>query len=183
MIVSPCFDDDSLEVAWRQHDVYESALNVIVQECLAGTRKAAELLGIEPPACAKNEIHFDHRTLQRVHDLLAAAWRYRSRAIKPELPLEPPNPSRWLSPTLVDEWIIWLQDEVLSWRDDPLLIRSVVLVLQHQYAQAGQNAENALIAALYDRFSDVPWLARFRKAHEDAVREFVRPRSLFQTEP
>ena len=82
---------------------------------------------------------FDHRTLQRAHDLLAAVWRFRHDARQFELSLDVCHP-RWSRP-LVDReapvkphdllaevpgrWLDWLREEVDGWLHSPHLVRSV----------------------------------------------------------
>ncbi len=39
MIVSPCFDDDSMEIAWRQHDVYDTTLRLVVDHLRRGKNR------------------------------------------------------------------------------------------------------------------------------------------------
>ncbi len=51
MIVGERFEDDSVKVEWRQHDVYREALAIIVSECRESVRQAGRVLGLEPRPC------------------------------------------------------------------------------------------------------------------------------------
>jgi hypothetical protein len=116
-----------------------------------------------------------------MHDQLAAAWRYRSHIIQQELPFGPAHSTSLGVWTLTDAWCVWLREEVRSWRDEPTLIRYVMLILQHQNKEIGYRAEDALIAALYDRFEDVPWLARHRDVHKDVLTRAISLPSLYKS--
>ena len=43
MIVGTCFEDDSVEAGWIQHDVYSDALRIIRTECQDRTGRADAL--------------------------------------------------------------------------------------------------------------------------------------------
>ena len=45
MIIGEHFEDGSVKVAWRQHDVYGEALAIIVSECRESAGQAALILG------------------------------------------------------------------------------------------------------------------------------------------
>ncbi len=188
MIVAPCFDDDSVEVAWLQHDVYGQALDIIVRECRDSARQAAAILGLASPPCVEGDLTYDHRTLQDAHDLLAAAWRYRANAAQRELDFKQDVPAR--DTDLMDRWLRWLTDEVRSWRDPPtlapndaVLVRSVILILQNQATPIRRQYEENLLAGLAWRFSDVPWLQQRLDLHERVMARTTAAPSLYGHAP
>ncbi len=79
MIVGPLFDGDGYvdgHVMWRQHDVYHRALGIITNTCQEYARLAHSL--ISDPSIGWEFINsYDHRTLQKSHDIMAAVWRFR----------------------------------------------------------------------------------------------------------
>ena len=140
MWVFTCFDGDyDEEVAWKQHDVYRDALGIIVQTCNLFALRARALLDDTDHPDWGTVGTFDHRTLQRAHDLLAAVWRFRYDARQFELSVDPRHPC-WVRP-LVDReapvkshdllaevparWLGWLREEVDGWLHSPHLVRSV----------------------------------------------------------
>ena len=181
MWVISCFDgDDDEEVAWKQHDVYSDALGIIVRTCnLFALRARALLDDTDHPDWGTVET-FDHRTLQRAIDLLAAVWRFRHDARQFELSVDVRHP-RWRRP-LVDReapvkphdllaevpgrWLDWLREEVDGWLHSPHLVRSVQLVVANQNEPAGYVAESQLELDLLGRFEDVPWIPELRAVVE-----------------
>ena len=146
----------------KQHDVYGEALSIIVTLCNRYTHFARLLLDdVDHPTWGTFE-RFDHRTLQAAHDLLAAAWRYRSNCGQARLPFDGKNS--------IDEvhvlWLEWLRHEVTEWRHLPHLVRLVQLILANQNEPAGYAAEAKLCTQILDRFSDVPWVPGKRDVYE-----------------
>ena len=158
-----CFTGDTnRRVAWKQHDVYHEALWIIVTLCNRYTNFARLLLDdVDHPRWGTVD-RFDHRTLQSAHDLLAAAWRFRSDFGQARLPLDGKNP--------LDEvqtlWLEWLRHEVTEWSSLSHLVRSVQLILTNQNEPAGYAAESKLCIHILDRFSDVPWVPGTRDVYE-----------------
>lgn len=180
MIVGKFFEGDhDMEVAWKQHDVYWDALNIVVQTCKRLTGFAKTLLDTDVRPDWDIVDRYDHRTLQGAHDLLAAAWRFRNDLLQPELPFPkpPPGPFKDLVPdTLENLWLWWLRDEVESWYSSPRLIRYVQTILTNQNKPLGYIAEARLGLALLDRFEDVTWLPHWREGYEkDLENELSKP--------
>ena len=73
-------DDEDIEAQWEQHDVYDEALSIIVSACNRHTNFARSLLEDSYHPTWGTIDHYDHRTLQNAHDLLAAAWRFQDGA-------------------------------------------------------------------------------------------------------
>jgi len=166
MIVGTLYHgDDDNEIAWKQHDVYGTALGQIVRICNRLTRFAMVLLDVEEPSSWGTTWEFDHRTLQWAHDLLAAAWRSKHDTRQLELPFK--RTSEHLLPhTPEGLWLRWLREEVESWVWEPGLVRCVITILANQNQPEGYIAESKLSLALLDRFSDVPWVSSNRDAFE-----------------
>jgi len=163
MIVGKYFEgDEDDDLAWKQHDVYLRALRTITETCNGLTRFSRNLLGDTSPSLWGTISHYDHRTLQLPHDLLAAAWRYRIDARQGKFPFDP----QFLT---VDEpiethWLTWLRVEVESWWKDFILVQQVQIILENQNSDAGYKAESRLAYELLSRFSDVPWTPEWTKA-------------------
>lgn len=156
MIVGTCFEDDSVEAGWMQHDVYYDALRIIRSECRDMTVRAAALLGQEPPAVTKVE-GIDHRSLQTAHDLIAAAWRYRSQIVQRRLPFADGETDLDQDNKLAGRWLSWLKAEVRSWYDAPHLVHELMTIVEHCNSDRGYVAEDALGKSLLARYDDVPW--------------------------
>lgn len=151
MIVCSCFAEDDLHVAWQQHEVYGKALSVIASECQRRARVAATILDIEPPKAAAIEDGFDHRTLQTGHDIIAAAWRFRMNVSQARLSFDGSEPLGMRG------WLNWLHAEISSWEHEPILVRHVIKILEHQNTDVGYRAERRLHRGLLRRYDDVPW--------------------------
>jgi hypothetical protein len=162
LIVGQMFEnDDDDELAWKQHDVYDQALIIIVSCCnqLVSFAKSVlqDTVHDEWGTCN----HFDHRVLQGAHDTLAAAWRFRNDARQFTLPFDPPS-----KPVPAEErWREWLRHEVMAWIDHPDLVRFVQIILCNQNKPLGYAAEARLCLDLMHRFPDVPWQNRWKQAY------------------
>lgn len=79
MIVSHNFPNDSLRIAGIQHDLYDTALSIILNKASYHYRAAVGVVGIETELFERViSLGFkDHRTLQWFHDAVAARFRYR----------------------------------------------------------------------------------------------------------
>ena len=159
MIVSSLFQgDDGDDVMWMQHDVYNEALGIISDICQDYTNLAHRILEEDPPDL-KVIIGYDHRTLQRTHDTIAATWRFRClpslRQMEFHLDRE-----HGKCPDFAGHWLKWLEEEVSSWKRDTRLIRLVVAIVQNQNMPVGYLAENDLNVDLLLRYEDVPWYQR-----------------------
>lgn len=170
MIVGEFFDGDiDKEVAWKQHDVYGSALRTIIDACCGYALFARDLLNDQGHEEWGTIRKCDHRTLQGSHDLLAAAWRFRHDLRQPELPLAN---ARSVNPELM--WLDWLRDELVDWRNHPELVKSVLTILSNQNQPAGYLAESQLRLDLLGRFHEVPWKQSWRDAYEqDHLRDLA----------
>lgn len=77
MVLGKRFPNDSERLAELQASVYDKALSLILGLALHEYRRAKLILGvttdIEPCTLPSS---FDHRTLQWIHDALAAQYRY-----------------------------------------------------------------------------------------------------------
>ena len=155
MVVKDYFygdNDPSFRVSLIQQDVYKSSLRLIVNACLDHMKAGFMLVGQDYPKKWDREFQFDHRTLQLAHDLVAAAWRFD--CLETELPL-----FFQLDREVVIErkWRSWLQNELGLWRDEPAIVRNVIIVLGNQNVENGYHAEDLLTQALVRRFDNVDW--------------------------
>jgi hypothetical protein len=151
MIVGKYFDDDSITVAIEQHDSYGEALNIICTECQSMKIRAARILGLNSKEYYEIKYLKDHRTLQYSHDLIAAAWRYKTNAAQLKLSF------RDNQLNIRDEWLNWLRSEIISWYQDPHLVKLTNLVIENQNIELGYRSEQKLILNLLDRFQHIPW--------------------------
>jgi len=78
MIVSSYFEDDSVKIGWIQHDVYGDVLSDLYKIAKRLHHHGEVIVGITTQlrrdSWDKNS--FDHRTLQYLHDMIAAQFRY-----------------------------------------------------------------------------------------------------------
>ena len=168
MWIVPLFEDDvDMEVAGKQHDVYGQALRIIVSQCNVYAEFARRLLDDADHAEWGTIERFDHRTLQRAHDLLAAVWRFRHDCRQLLLPFvdtveDPLDEAQAL-------WLDWLRREIAGWIEHPDRVRLVQLILTNQNKPLGNMAELQLALNIIDWFADVPWHRDRRKALETSV--------------
>ena len=159
MIVGKRFHgDDDNDVMWLQHDVYNEALGIISGICQEYTNLAHRILDDNPPRL-EAITSYDHRTLQRAHDTIAAAWRYRCLPSLRQMELALDCEHR-KCPDFAGHWLKWLEAEVSSWKHDTRLIRFVVTVVKNQNVPVGYLAENDLNLELLLRYEDIPWYQR-----------------------
>lgn len=157
MIVGRYFDgDDDMDTAWDQHGVYYEALRLIAEGCNSQLNFAMQLLEIQGPQRWGRDLRFDHRTLQHAHDLLAAAWRFRTDSVQPCLPFDGQEAT---GAERMEAWLSWLRAEVSTWQWKPRLIQLVMQILAEQNREPGYRAEDELHSLLRRRFPDVPWCA------------------------
>ena len=167
-MVGPFFEGDvDMEVASKQHEVYGQALGIIVSKCNRYTEFARSLLNdADHPEWGTVE-HFDHRTLQHAHDLLAAVWRFRNDFQQPMLP--------FVDKKSLDEvqtlWLDWLRHEITGWIDYPHRVRLVQLILTNQNELPGYIAEAQLSIDIINWFTDVRWDQERREASEATLAE------------
>jgi hypothetical protein len=155
MVVKDYFygdNDPSSKVSWIQHDVYQSSLRLIVSACLNHMKSGFMMVGQDYPKKWDREIQFDHRTLQLAHDLVAAAWRFD--CLETEMPLFFQTDREVV---IERKWKAWLQNELYLWRDQPAIVRNVIIVLGNQNTENGYHAEDLLTQALVNRFDNVDW--------------------------
>lgn len=155
MIVAELFQgDDDTEIAWKQHDVYNQALQIIVGTCQSYARFARRLLNDQDHDPWGYVEKFGHKAIQSSHDLLAAVWRYKNDLRQNELPFIQRGPA-----DVERLWLAWLRDEVESWTDAPDLVRHVITILANQNQPLGYAAESELALGILRRFSglDIQW--------------------------
>ncbi len=77
MIVSDYFHGDSTRIGWIQHDCYGEALHIIVNFAIDKHRHAERVIDVRTELSGlRDDLRgFDHRTLQWLHDCMAAAFR------------------------------------------------------------------------------------------------------------
>ncbi len=77
MIVGTEFQGDSIRIGMIQHDCYREALRIIIDFASTKHREAEAVVNIRTELSGlRDELNsFDHRTLQWLHDCMAAAFR------------------------------------------------------------------------------------------------------------
>ena len=77
MIVGSYFHGDSTRIVLIQHGCYGEALHIIVNFASAKHRKAERVVAVRTELSDLRDefMNFDHRTLQWLHDRMAAAFR------------------------------------------------------------------------------------------------------------
>ena len=77
MIVSDYFHGDSTRIGWIQHDYYREALHIMVDFAIDKPCHAERVVDVRTELSElRDEMRgFDHRTLQWLHDCMAAAFR------------------------------------------------------------------------------------------------------------
>ena len=77
MIVGNYFHGDSTRIGLIQHNCYGEALHIIVNFASAKHRKAERIVAVRTELSDLRDelVSFDHRTLQWLHDRMAASFR------------------------------------------------------------------------------------------------------------
>lgn len=156
MIVGRRFEGDDIALSERQSDCYGDALYVIRSVVERRYRAACHLMGKQVPTDTwpGKADHLDHRTIQPLHDQLAAVWRYSVRPSEPFFTV--------ISPPANDSmrtWLSWLRAEMKEWCDeDQEAVRLWVELQQKQNTPQGYEAEDRLLERLNERYADLPWL-------------------------
>ena len=77
MIVGDYFHGDSDRIGWIQHDGYGKALRIIIDFAIDKHRHAERVVAVRTEfSDLRDELRgFDHRTVQWLHDCMAAAFR------------------------------------------------------------------------------------------------------------
>ncbi|WP_201532000.1 hypothetical protein [Psychrobacter sp. LFX-11D] len=77
MIVGSYFQGDSTRIGWIQHDCYREALHIMVDFAIDKHCHAERVVDVRTELSdLRDEMSgFDHRTLQWLHDCIAAAFR------------------------------------------------------------------------------------------------------------
>ena len=171
MWVLPRFDGDvDMEVAEKQNDVYGQVLWIIVRQCNLYAEFARRVLDdADHPEWGTVE-SFDHRTLQRAHDLLAAVWRFRNDFRQSDLPFVDKNSLDGVQ----ELWLDWLRNEIARWIDYPERVRWVQLILTNQNKPPGNVAEAQLALNIINGFGGVPWNQGLSEAHEANLAEYQK---------
>lgn len=103
--------------------------------------------------------HLDHRTIQPLHDLLAAIWRHCVRPPEPAFSAISPAPDASMA-----AWLSWLRAEMKNWcEDDHDAVRLWLFMIQGREQQA-DDAEDILRERLIERHVHLPWLHPVRPA-------------------
>ena len=166
MIVASIFEDDGdKDLMNMQADAYGYALRTIVRTCNRFARFSIAVLNDTVHHEWGQIEDVDHRTLQGAHDLLAAVWRFSNDSRQGSLPF----PEEANMPTPETRWLEWLQEEISSWMNEPLLVRSVQLILANQNEPIGYLAESRLCLGILERFTSVPWNNRLWEAYESGA--------------
>lgn len=153
VIISGCFSGDDLELAGQQHEVYSAALKIIIDGCGLHLRNSAVITGIDPGVADwLDGLAIDHRTLQEAHDLLAAAWRFRTSPPEPTFPAKSIEP-----PPTMDRWLWWLRQTVSEWNDRPEIVRAILTIAATQNTELGHLAEEELTTLLRESHGNIPW--------------------------
>jgi hypothetical protein len=171
VIVAPLFEGDADEgLMAMQHDSYHSAISRLLDAHNRFAHFIAAVTGDGVFTWAAIT-SCDHRTLQDAHDILAAAWRYRTDIRQPPLPIQRDSATYDLATT----WLKWLHAELEGWFEAPYLVRQLHEVLSRQNTPLGDAAEVRMAYTLiFDRFPDVPWLPE-AKAAASREAEQVQP--------
>ena len=167
ILISRFDGDDDVSLKNAQYEVYGSALHMMIDKCSEFARFARILLDDTEHADWDRvpRSGYDHRKFQTAHDLLAAAWRYKTDARQLRLPFPPLLPCIRLyrEAPIAALWLEWLHDELSAWTDHPDLVRSVLVTLHNQDDGVGDAAKFRLCRDIIHRFSSVPWSGDLHK--------------------
>lgn len=146
MIVGAMFEGDDHEpLQLQQHDAYQQALSIIVNEARRRLREAEALLGPTPLGNEVRLDRFDHHVLQDAHDLLAAIWRLEHGHLQPALDLAGLHIE-----ASATQWLDWLKWKVSVM--DGHLMRDI-LMLGYMDPDPEHSAERRLLGTLHDELA------------------------------
>lgn len=156
MIVGSNFPSDSERLAMLQHDVYGKSIALIVAQSQEQYRKAEAILGIRTELGKRLPVDsFDHRTVQYVHDQIAAQFRYLY-INKPRLAEHDADERPEL---FLKQWNDYLRRElqtVVDWRPDFYRLVCAAIVFPNP-DEKGVEAEKALCEIMDEKYQT--WLS------------------------
>lgn len=153
MIVGHSFQgDDDTDFAWtEQHVVYYQALGLIFSVLKERWRYAALIIGDAKHLFDLDITDCDHRDIQNIHDIFAAAYRFRINTRQVSLDFDRGNFS---SPTKED-WLAWLEEECK--RQEPYFVRLFIKLVSNKNHVHVPGLIGKLSLQLLDWYSEVPW--------------------------
>ena len=185
MIIASFFDgDNNRDLMRKQHDVYPSAISLMIDIC-----NAISGCAIPPPELDNREKwgkvnRCDHRDIQFAHDLLATAFRYKhdlrqldSDFLATKFRLEfdfMPNEfhlNRVVSPETL--WKHWLISELISWKESPSLVSHFLTIMTNGNEPVGRIAQGKICLEIMDRFPDVPWESSLKEVFKKGLVEDI----------
>lgn len=153
MIIFTCFDGDEEDrLRNKQSKVYNASLDIITSECDRLTRFARFVVQDKENPTWGNMGSYNHKNLQDVHDILAAAFRFYNNFQQ----LEMFHSDKKSDPVV--EWHGWLRSEIRSWVDYPQRVRWVQKLI---HVESHDDDVNRIVAYFNDdltsHFYEVPW--------------------------
>ena len=160
-------DDDRLLME-VQHELYGELVGWLFAAGRDRYLTAIRLVGTETELGqrVKDRRFFDHRVLQRHHDLLAAHFRYRHpetiQLCLSETPLEHRQ-------HLEDLWRRWLGSEVKILVERDHVTRAITTAVGYENEEIGLAAERHLARLLWTHYGPIPGCTGWFMPHERAA--------------
>jgi hypothetical protein len=153
MMISNEFPGDNNEVLkFVQADYYGDALRHLFAACKKRYQASAIFVGVRTALFERlGPINlFDHHALQRVHDRIAAYYRYRFDK-RGQMPFEARNLEQWKQ-QLLQQWIWFIQEEAARLAKDDLIARAILVAVAFDNTEAGLEAQRELDSLLGERY-------------------------------
>ena len=161
MIVGSYFHGDSTRIGLIQHGCYGEALHIIVNFASAKHRKAERVVAVRTKLSDLRDefMNFDHRTLQWLHDRMAAAFRMEyclNADLFTHATKNPHTPSE-----VTNLWLDFLRKELARVFEQYLQFPRLILtaILYPNPDQKGKDAEDKIYDLTRQLYPD---LKRFR---------------------
>jgi hypothetical protein len=156
MIICPWFSGDTNRALQKvQHDLYPFVVGLLFDRPRKRYLRSAQLLGVHTFFAQKVApiTRFDHRVLQRAHDIVAADYRFFWDD-GGQVPLPLARRERY-EDLLERRWKEFYTQEVTNLTEDDSIVVAVLTAVAFQNKDTGYDAEDRLQELLEARYSSV----------------------------
>ncbi len=158
MIVGECFPSDTdKDLMHAQSEVYLEQLWVLFEEARRAIvdTKSKSQLGVDAwlMSDALKTERFDHRPLQRLHDLMAASFR---RWLRPAEQIPFADDAEAVRRFKIKSWRSYVASEARSLCADAGLAKAIVVAVVRANTDEGYAAEAILSSAVDERYGAKP---------------------------
>ena len=156
-----------------QNEVYGNSISLLYLRCKADfiDRNESKVIDFDLLQRVSQIEHFDHRVLQRGHDLIAAFYRFNFDYNK-KIPLDLEKVTRRELRRYKDLWMMFFNVEANGLAADPKIRIAVLTAVAYANKLEGRNAEKSLFRLLkkrYGEFTAFGWLRSYKMPETETI--------------